>query len=671
MDQGWTNNINLLWPSSLLPNATDDGSSNCICLNRDGYVIGWQETSHDNTKYSSNVVNVLFPCNANDDNVAKTNDSHDSKENKRVSKTFIVAGILQYDDIHEIEQALSILKQDKYPCKDKTCLACNLIIQELTVVAKWRGMKHSTAVRNQGKKYSGLYSDLPIMGMTDRGPIIQSNHLYQLIVFDPCTNGTDCYRHDFDYLTTFQRIKCSQNSRQRRHNVISRGGGFYTLMLRLSETETIMNDLKEIMFHGNESCACKPYPSTVVDDNNGGHGGPPTVDAATGGDVVAKLPIVDPYINPIASLFYCHLTFNRYLCNKFSMDGNAVQQLIVQSPILFLICNHLDYYWNCNEKSRNATENRHYVTREYKSIQRIQRFGSLTRCAMDALFGIVLGIFLMYHSSYFITCASFCWETVHKTILENNIGWLETFPVGFKLNVPLTKVMGRSILAFTTIYENVFFRIIYVLKPLLIIHLLGVISIILGFRAVLSLMYDLTKISTGHIFIIQRFFHVVLWCQFSLFGSLWHLFRGKKKNVLRQRSDSLEYDFMQLFLGMILFAMCLFLFTTVLVYYTFFSLVYLLVSVCIGVMWAFHLVATYFPLGDVLLAHFEPGMFCSSVYFVPMNSNPFSLCQKEWGVVSYRIQTTSLKPSWIALQAFLKTGLPSGTGTETPDSHPL
>lgn len=48
---------------------------------------------------------------------------------------------------------------------------------------------------------------------------------------------------------------------------------------------------------------------------------------------------------------------------------------------------------------------------------------------------------------------------------------------------------------------------------------------------------------------------------------------GKRKNVLRNRIDSWDYDLDQLLLGTILFTLITFLFPTVLVYYALFALV--------------------------------------------------------------------------------------------------
>lgn len=51
------------------------------------------------------------------------------------------------------------------------------------------------------------------------------------------------------------------------------------------------------------------------------------------------------------------------------------------------------------------------------------------------------------------------------------------------------------------------------------------------------------------------------------------LFTGKRRNVLRNRTDSWDYDLDQLLLGTILFTLLAFLFPTVLVYYALFAMV--------------------------------------------------------------------------------------------------
>ena len=59
--------------------------------------------------------------------------------------------------------------------------------------------------------------------------------------------------------------------------------------------------------------------------------------------------------------------------------------------------------------------------------------------------------------------------------------------------------------------------------------------------------------------------------QLSIIVSLFHLFRGKKRNVLRNRIDNCDYDLDQLLLGTILFTLLFFLLPTVVVFYLTFA----------------------------------------------------------------------------------------------------
>lgn len=88
----------------------------------------------------------------------------------------------------------------------------------------------------------------------------------------------------------------------------------------------------------------------------------------------------------------------------------------------------------------------------------------------------------------------------------------------------------------------------------------------------IALFSDLLSLLTVHIYCFYtasaRIFH---W-QLTIIVSLFHLFRGKKHNVLRNRIDSCDYDLDQLLLGTILFTLLFFLLPTVIVFYLTFTL---------------------------------------------------------------------------------------------------
>lgn len=83
----------------------------------------------------------------------------------------------------------------------------------------------------------------------------------------------------------------------------------------------------------------------------------------------------------------------------------------------------------------------------------------------------------------------------------------------------------------------------------------------------IALFSDLLSLLTMHIYSFYvasaRIYH---W-QWTIIISLFHLFRGKKHNVLRNRIDSCDYDLDQLLLGTILFTLLFFLLPTVLIFY--------------------------------------------------------------------------------------------------------
>jgi len=78
-------------------------------------------------------------------------------------------------------------------------------------------------------------------------------------------------------------------------------------------------------------------------------------------------------------------------------------------------------------------------------------------------------------------------------------------------------------------------------------------------------------LSVGHW---DKFFRCRLYnLQLNTLSSLWHLFRGKKWNVLRKRVDSAVYNVDQLFLGTLLFTVLLFLLPTTALFYAVFAMV--------------------------------------------------------------------------------------------------
>lgn len=106
----------------------------------------------------------------------------------------------------------------------------------------------------------------------------------------------------------------------------------------------------------------------------------------------------------------------------------------------------------------------------------------------------------------------------------------------------------------------------------IVINVIGF-SGVFGATMSLSLISDLLAFTTIHIYWFYMVAARIFNWQLTILYSLFNLFRGKKRNTLRHRIDSCDYDLDQLLLGTILFTLLTFLFPTIVVYYLTFALV--------------------------------------------------------------------------------------------------
>ena len=88
----------------------------------------------------------------------------------------------------------------------------------------------------------------------------------------------------------------------------------------------------------------------------------------------------------------------------------------------------------------------------------------------------------------------------------------------------------------------------------------------------IALASDLISLLTVHVYCFYMASARIYHWQLQTITSLFHLFRGKKHNVLRNRIDSCDYDLDQLLLGTILFTLLVFLLPTVVVFYLTFAM---------------------------------------------------------------------------------------------------
>jgi phosphatidylinositol glycan class Q protein len=123
----------------------------------------------------------------------------------------------------------------------------------------------------------------------------------------------------------------------------------------------------------------------------------------------------------------------------------------------------------------------------------------------------------------------------------------------------------------------------------------------------IAIFSDLLSILTIHIYSFYLASARIYHWQLNILISLFHLFRGKKHNVLRNRIDSCDYDLDQLLVGTILFTLLFFLLPTVVVFYLNFAIARMVIISLKAVFDTMLSCLNHFPLFALMLRVKDPG----------------------------------------------------------------
>uniref|UniRef100_A0A7S4PED8 Uncharacterized protein n=1 Tax=Guillardia theta TaxID=55529 RepID=A0A7S4PED8_GUITH len=220
----------------------------------------------------------------------------------------------------------------------------------------------------------------------------------------------------------------------------------------------------------------------------------------------------------------------------------------------------------------------------------------------DLLLGLASCYYSLTHARELLESTAAMAEWQSHVILQG-IRWLMGVPAGLKLNDNLDYCIGNLCILGVECYK-VMFSWTSGLRPWLL--LVTAVSGVFGMSIMLSLISDLISFFTFHVYLFYSLSARWHGVQTRVLSSLWRLFRGKKKNVLRGRIDACDYSLDQLLLGTMLFTLLVFLFPTTFVYYLFFFLLNFTVSVVQTAIRLIVSVLNHFPLFSVLLRLLDP-----------------------------------------------------------------
>ncbi|KAK4684624.1 phosphatidylinositol N-acetylglucosaminyltransferase subunit Q, partial [Tremellales sp. Uapishka_1] len=191
--------------------------------------------------------------------------------------------------------------------------------------------------------------------------------------------------------------------------------------------------------------------------------------------------------------------------------------------------------------------------------------------------------------------------------------WLNDWPVGLKLNTPLSSFFANALTLLSSHWGDLLQPILGIATPILLRIL--AFSSLGGATLFLSLLQDLLSLLTLNIDLSYRLTATVCKFQLDNLSGLFNLFRGKRWNVLRSRTDSYDYDLDQLFLGTLLFTVSAFLFPTVLTYAALFFLLRNLIRAIARCLDIARKALNGFPLFELMLRLKEPSRVPSGIYF--------------------------------------------------------
>ena len=199
----------------------------------------------------------------------------------------------------------------------------------------------------------------------------------------------------------------------------------------------------------------------------------------------------------------------------------------------------------------------------------IRFYNSLWLVANDVIIGVAVGSYII--ESHRFTAAALASLLNATTIsgLKNMITWLMGWPAGLKLNGELAEFLGALFLWVIECWDQAVTTVIAPHLPTML-YVIGF-SSFAGASLPLAILSDLLSLLTLHIYNFYIASARIFKWQLTVIYSLFQLFRGKKRNVLRHRIDSCDYDLDQLLLGTILFTLLFFLLPTVAVFYLTFA----------------------------------------------------------------------------------------------------
>jgi hypothetical protein len=202
---------------------------------------------------------------------------------------------------------------------------------------------------------------------------------------------------------------------------------------------------------------------------------------------------------------------------------------------------------------------------------------SMTIFAVDVFAGFLIAVLLFHSPKVVMSLIAQAHSFLNTEVLKAMVSWLMHSPVGLQLNENLAIFLGSISLMMMSYWEEIILLIGDLMKmPGSTTTLCMVLSLtsLFGASILLSVIVDVSAILSFHVLFVYaglaRFWK--LWLEVAF--SLTNLFRGKKYNILKYRTDGHEFDIEQLILGTVFLSISIFIMPTVFVFYVSFMTIW-------------------------------------------------------------------------------------------------
>ena len=198
----------------------------------------------------------------------------------------------------------------------------------------------------------------------------------------------------------------------------------------------------------------------------------------------------------------------------------------------------------------------------------IRMYNTVWLMVNDVSFGLIIGTFIHEHQEILVNTLSRVISTALYDTMKKITVFLASNPFGIKLNEELAsflsqlflwtiEVSNHELISRLTNEENLNFFFTIVTKSMCLFGASFGLSLIIDFCSILSL----------HIYLFYRISSKLYYWQLNAIISLFYLFCGKKRNVLRNRIDYNYFELDELLMGTLLFIIATFLMPTILSFY--------------------------------------------------------------------------------------------------------